>query len=260
MTSGERKKYILKTAAADGMVSIPAVATHFGVSVETIRRDVNALVEDKKLEKVHGGAVPKKKAMKKSHDTQTPHITEKEAKAEVGACAAKLIANGDVVILDGSEPVQNLANFVDGLLDVTFITNSVDVALVLSDRCEKGAFTGRVILIGGEVNCHTKFTCTAGAVEQLSKYHADKAFISATAVSADGASVYDTGESSFLSKIMDRAACSILVAESAKFGKNSLYNFSRLDDFDYIITDGMKKLPHEITDRLNKCDTVLKIS
>lgn len=55
----------MNVAVRDGSVSIPETAKYFNVTVETIRRDVNALCSAKKLRKVHGGAVPLKHALRR---------------------------------------------------------------------------------------------------------------------------------------------------------------------------------------------------
>ena len=66
MKSIERQRFLMTKANKHNFVSIPDSARELKVSIETIRRDINILCEQKKLKKVHGGAVPLHAAVKKT--------------------------------------------------------------------------------------------------------------------------------------------------------------------------------------------------
>ena len=58
MYAEERQSAIVAWARELGRVSVADLATRFGVTAETIRRDLDALARDGLLSRVHGGAVP----------------------------------------------------------------------------------------------------------------------------------------------------------------------------------------------------------
>jgi len=247
----------METALRSGSVSIPDTARRFNVSVETIRRDINMLCTENKLHKIHGGAVPVKRALRRDYDYLSRIHQYQQAKTTIGVEAARLISNGDVVILDCGVSIQSIAHSLANLQDVTFITNSVPTASILLEKHAVGDITGRIILIGGEVNCRNRFASGTSAIAALDSYYADKAFISCTAVSADAVSTYDVDESYYSAHLMKRASMSVLVAESDKFGKNSVYRFAQPTDFAKIITDSENALSENIIETIKKSQTEL---
>ena len=261
MNSVDRKNYIMKTALHDGIVSIPEIAAHFDVSVETIRRDVNSLCAEKKLTKVHGGAVPTGFGA-----SGGARVRGEAKKAEavsgktVGECAAEMIENGNVVMFDVGEAAQAVARAVHGVRNVTFITNSVKIASILLDKYDAGDFTGSIILIGGELEAKGRFSCSPDAYDEVSKYSADKAFITASAVSAKGVASYNTRGSGYSAKIMEYSDTSILVTESEKFGKKSLAAFASLSSFSCVITDGEKPIPADIANAVTRSGAEIKVA
>ena len=80
MVSTQRKNYILKTAQAEGFVSIPKTAEKFGVSIETIRRDINQLCQLHQLKKVHGGAALVKTPVRKDPSLMTRMYQNQQGK------------------------------------------------------------------------------------------------------------------------------------------------------------------------------------
>jgi DeoR/GlpR family transcriptional regulator of sugar metabolism len=130
--------------------------------------------------------------------------------------------------------------------NVTFIVNSVPVMSVLLNKFASGEIDGRAILIGGEMDVHNRFTKGAMAVETLERYSADIAFISCTAVSAQSVSGYTLDEGAYSARLMQRAVRSVLVAESNKLGKTSLYAFARPGDFSCMITDDTNHMPDNL--------------
>ena len=244
MHSADRKNYIMQKASRDGIVSIPELASHFAVSGETIRRDVNSLCGEKKLTKVHGGAVPVSFAAP-SKRPRIGSVSSDFAGKTVGEYAAELIRDGEVVMLDVGGAAQSVAKAVKGVKNVTFITNSVVVASILLEKHSSGDFDGRVIIVGGELDSNG-IACSPEAYDEIGRYSADKAFVTASAVSAGGVSSANTYGSGYSAKIMEQSDKSILVAESEKFGKRALSTFAPIGAFSLVITDSRRVLPVDI--------------
>lgn len=259
MNSSDRKAYILKKAQRDGIVSIPEAAAHFDVSVETIRRDVNVLCEQKKLTKVHGGAIPAEVSPIRRSARENSAKNEVIGAGSVGEYAAEMIRDGEIVMFDVGEAAQSVARAVKNKKNVTFITNSVTIASILLDKREAGDYSGRVILIGGELDAQGRFACSPDAYEEIGKYSADKAFITASAVSSKGVSSFNTYGSGYSAKIMEHSEHSILVTGSEKFGRKSLAIFAPLSRFSCVITDSGRDIPDEILNAAAKSDVEIKV-
>ena len=259
MRTEERQKHILNVAKSEGFVSISRTAERLNVSVETIRRDINRLCRENQLKKAHGGAVPAKAPIRKDADyLMRLHLNQQE-KIAIGAEAAMMIREGSVVALDCGVSVQAMAKCISGVTNVTFVTNSIPTAAILLDKIDSGEVTGRVILIGGEIETHNRFSKGADVNRVLERYHFDLAFISCTALSADGASSYTLEECAYSAQMIAQSTTTVLLAESIKLGKNSVCSFAKLTDFERIITDSKNEVPIDIVKAIEASSTKLVI-
>ncbi len=260
MRAEDRLKYLINTAVLEGFVSISEAAEHLNVSIETVRRDINFLCGENKLHKVRGGACPVKLSLRRDADYMLRKSKNQQEKIAIGREAARLIRDETVVMLDCGVSIQTVAASITGVKGVTFITNSVPVMSILLDKFSSEEITGRGILIGGEIDTQNRFTKGAFAVETLDHYYADLAFVSCTAISAESVSSYSLDECSFSSHIMRRTSASVLIAESEKLGKNSVYSFAKITDFSRIITDAKNHFPEDILAVMENSNTRLTIA
>lgn len=259
MRTEERQKYILNVAKSEGFVSISRAAERLSVSVETIRRDINILCKENQLKKAHGGAVPVKIPIRKDAEYLMRLHSNQQEKIAIGAEAALLIRDGSVIALDCGVSIQAMAKCISGVENVTFITNSIPTAAILLDKIESGEITGKVILIGGEIESNNRFSMGADVNEMLKRFHFDIAFVSCTALSADGASLHTLSECAYSAQMMAQSATSVLLAESVKLGKNSVCTFAGLTEFERIITDNKNEIPFDINKVIENSNTKLVV-
>src|ERR1700759_3831357 len=106
MLTSQRKKMILDALKRDGQVLAKPLSEAFGVSEDTIRRDLRELAAEGKLQRVHGGALPSSPAVANLEGRRT---IGSEAKAAIGRAAAKMIAPGQIAIVDGGTTAIQLA-------------------------------------------------------------------------------------------------------------------------------------------------------
>lgn len=249
MKSIERQAYLLKAATQNKFVSIPRSAAELHISVETIRRDINILCDQKKLKKVHGGAIPIYAAVKKDPDYSQRFSRNPKGKDVVAAEAAKLVKNGDVVTMDGGATTMLVAQHITNVQNVTFVVNSLHIATILADKLESGELTGSLIFLGGDLELSNRTTDGAYALEQLDNFRFDICFASASSVSVTG-----VANSSlcgvYVAKLLKHAAMRVLVVDSEKLGGTSTYRFASTTDFDRIITDDQNPTPQDLLDLL----------
>jgi DeoR/GlpR family transcriptional regulator of sugar metabolism len=250
MNAEKRRQHLLEKVNENGFISISDEAQAMGVSVETIRRDIDRMAGNKQLLKVRGGAAPARIQLRRDAEYMLRRLDNQQVKMSIGRAAASMITDGQVVFLDCGTSIQDIAKCISGVRNVTFVVNSVPVMSILLNKFAAGEIDGRAIMIGGEMDVHNRFTKGAGTVAELEHYSADIAFISCTAVSAQSVSGYTLDEGAYSSHLMQRAVKSVLVAESNKLGKTSLYAFARLGDFSCIITDDTHYIPENIKNSL----------
>lgn len=255
----QRQTYLLEIAKKNGFVSIAKSAKHLGVSIETVRRDINVLCGKNLLKKVHGGAAPVKVAVRKDSQFMTRIHENQQAKMTIGMEAAKMIRSGDVVTMDSGATCYVLANCISGVRDVTFVINSLRIATVLMEKLNTGDITGDIIMLGGKLE-PSNYCCGDNiALESLSHFHFDKVFVSCSSFSKDSVANSSSSSSIIVRRMMENSNSSILIADSDKLGKHSVYTFAKPTDFDRIIIDNKIPCPADFLDSLHGTDTQLTI-
>ena len=231
MLIAERQRSIITIVTEGGSARVTELAKHFGVTEETIRRDLEKLETEGKLLRSHGGAVAPVVAAGERHYSERQMANARE-KTAIARLAVQLIEDGDTVVLDASSTVLQLARLLPDM-NVTILTNSLQVALALADKPRIS-----VVGTGGTLSAASLSFAGPQAEEALEKYYVGKAFLSCTGVDTDfGLSDINERQALFKIKMMDIAARTYLLADHSKFGAKSLRRFSRIEDVDEIITD-----------------------
>lgn len=246
MVARERQMQICDLLSINNAVQIADLAVLFGVSSETIRRDLLALEKGGLLHRTHGGAISLSR-MAHGKDYAQRLNERLPQKRALAACAAEQIQEGDTVAVDSGTTAAELARCLPGRFErLTVVTHSFDVAQAL-----KGARGIELILLGGyflpeENACWGDF-----AVETAGRLHADKAFLCPSCVSLSaGATDYAYQllpvQRAYL-RMADRA---YYLADSSKFEKAARLQIAPLSPDDVLITDGA--LPPEICELYRK--------
>jgi len=141
MMTSERKAHLLDRLMRDGRIEAKQVAAELGLSDDTIRRDLRELASEGKLQRVHGGALPKSPA---DANLDTRRDIASHSKREVGKTAAELIEPGQVVIIDGGTTALQLVQNLRQDQVNTVVTHSPTIAVALAPL---SSIT--VIMIGG---------------------------------------------------------------------------------------------------------------
>lgn len=258
MFADERKSIILDRLLSQGNVRITDLSREFNVSTETIRRDLNELSDEKKLIKVHGGAI----ALKHPIREEGYNIRVKqncEAKKRIGQYAAGFISDGEIIFLDNGATTEEIARSLFNLQNITLIINSFNLANILTQKYQKGDFTGKIIFIGGAVDCENCMTKGEIALTGITRFSADKAFIGATAVSMSGFMMWDEGEGEFSAALSKKSGETFIVADSSKFEKESFYKFLDITEVNHIITDDANDISDPMKSKFNSCNVQLHI-
>lgn len=238
MLSDARQDLIKKIAFRDGEVIISKVASELNVSLETVRRDINALCEQNVLTKVHGGAVPIKITEFEGHylKRKNTNITVKKA---LGEYTAEMLRNTGVVFFSVGTTTEAVATACTLLKNLSVITNSIPVAEIFGNS----AAASSVILAGGHLNAEERFSFGSETQNQIARYRADAAVISAVGIDENGVMCSTDEEGEIIAGMMKAADRVILVVESNKFSQKSVYRYSTLKHIDEIVTDNRHAIP-----------------
>ena len=216
MLTSHRKQAILAALKQDGQVVAKALSEVFGVSEDTIRRDLRELAAEGLLQRVHGGALPSSPA---AGDFVQRQQISPGAKSAIASKAASLITPGQVVLVDGGTTCVQLARQLPRDLQATVVTHSPSVAVELIDH--PGI---EVVMIGGRLFKHSIVNVGAAAIEAIGHIRADIYFMGVTGVHpSEGLSTGDLEEAYVKRALLARAAEVVVLASAEKLNAASPY-------------------------------------
>jgi len=220
----ERREKILSLLEERGSVTVSELCERFDASESTVRRDLAALSQMGKLNKVHGGATVREQEFLNLEGNITEKVkTRFDEKSKIAAYAASLITDEDYVFLDAGSTTYLMTTYIDNT-KATFVTNGIAHAQELA---AKGC---RVMVLGGDLKSTTEAIIGIVAAGNLQKYNFSKAFIGANGIAEkQGYTTPDTEEAMIKAIAIERSFVSYVLADSSKFGKVSAVSFAPLD-------------------------------
>jgi DeoR family fructose operon transcriptional repressor len=229
----ERQQAIAELVVARGRLSVLDLAATYGVTTETVRRDLSVLERAGLLRRVHGGAVPVTvlTALERALDDRDKSFPQE--KDRIAAAAAEhLPPSGGSVVIDAGSTTTRLAPHVIGR-DLTVMTHAITVAARLAgvDRVELHLLPGRVRLA-------TQAAVGEVTVAALSQVRADVAFLGTNGISlGHGLSTPDHSEAACKRAIVAAGQKVVVLADHSKLGVDSTVRFAELDQVDVLVTD-----------------------
>lgn len=177
MYQKERLDKILELLEQNGYLTVRYLTENLHYSTATVNRDLNALVQMKKVKRTYGGV----EAIREQAVPLTfRYEKEKTVKKRLCRAAAALVSDGQTVFIDGSSTTQYMGEYLLGKKNLHVITNNLSLAIFLS---ENGI---RVTVLGGRIVEEPCMTDGADTVAQAMKYRADLAFFSVGGFDEDG--------------------------------------------------------------------------
>lgn len=226
----ERQNHLLELIRVRRFASLPELAEQLMVSESTVRRDLDQLEKQGAARRIHGGVLYTGVSPKLPHfDAQQP--AEWDKKKSIVAAAQRLIEDGDTILLDGGSTTYELARLLVGR-PLHVVTTSLPVAnLFASD-------TGSdLVLIGGNICPRSGVARGPYADRMLSMVRVRKTIFSVAGVCDDGFFNNDLMLVETERAMMRAAAEVIVVADSTKFGHQSLTHLCPLNDVQHLVVD-----------------------
>jgi DeoR family transcriptional regulator, myo-inositol catabolism operon repressor len=226
------EEYVLENQSA----SLDELMKVFNVSINTIRRDVQELVETGLFKKVYGGIAVAIKH-NKLESVEERKVRNQAGKTKIGQAATTFLEDGDIIFIDsGTTTIEMLGFLKDKSL--TVVTNNIDF-IVQALPYE----SLNIISIGGILERKTNSLVGPQNIGILKTYNINKAFMATTGVSlSNGVTNASPLETELKKTIVQRSQKVFLLADQNKFGKYGLMTYCELKDIDCLITD---KLPPE---------------
>lgn len=233
MLAEQRRGVILEELGRVGSVSVAELSRKLKVSDMTIRRDLEELSGRKLLRKVHGGAVPLPKAAAEPHFEQKRKLNRPE-KLAIARAAQGFVNDGDTVAFSAGTTTWHVAAALQpGHKDLTFVTNSTNIALSLQ---ENG--WDRIVLSGGMFRTPSDALVGPFADRTLRTLNADVLFLGVHGLDPDaGLTTPNTAEAETNNCLVEAARKVVVVADNSKLGIVALARIIPLSRVDAFITD-----------------------
>jgi DeoR/GlpR family transcriptional regulator of sugar metabolism len=250
MLTTQRKNLIQDRLLQDGEVVAKRLSQEWGVSEDTIRRDLRELAQEGKLQRVHGGALPASKALAKLDARQHIATADKQA---LGRAGAAMVKPGQLVFLDGGTTALQLARHLDPTLRATFVTHSPTVALELAIKPHLD-----IIMLGGTLYRHSMVNVGAAVVAAAAGFRADLYFMGVTGVHATaGLSTGDFEEAAVKRALHAHATETIVLASAEKLGAASPYVVAAVGEISAVLVPA--GVPGQILQSLEAAGTKLVV-
>lgn len=234
MLAEERFSVILHLLEEQRAVTVVQLAQTLKASESTIRRDLQTLAQQGRVNKVHGGAV----LCHPCNDVLEPALRKEDArkqqKERIARYAAAQIHPEDVVFLDAGTTTLEMIAHLDATSTALFVTRGLAHAQKLAQR---GL---RVYLPGGLIKTGTESIVGTAALHSLSQYHFTKAFLGVNGIDLkQGFTTPDPEEGLLKAVAIQQSYMSYVLADSSKFNRVSAATVATLDKA-CIITDRLE--------------------
>jgi DeoR/GlpR family transcriptional regulator of sugar metabolism len=230
MLAAQRRDLLLERLATQGRLVARDLAIEFGVSEDSVRRDLRDLAAAGLCQRVYGGALPASLAVV---DYPTRQGVAVEGKSKVAFAAAALIKPGMTVILDGGTSTRAVVRALPLDFNATVITHSPTIATELGSHANIDVF-----LVGGRIFKHSMVACGAAAVEAAQAFTADLFLLGVTGIHHEaGLTTGDADEAAMKRALSRRVAETYVLGSAEKIGAASQFTVLPLASVSGVITD-----------------------
>ena len=231
MSQTLRHPEILEIARREGKVTVEGLAQHFGVTLQTIRRDLTELAEAGRLERVHGGAVLPSGTSNIGYDER--RSLNGGAKAAMGRACAALVPPDSAVFLAIGTSTEAVARELLRHRNLLAVTNNVNVASILLANPE-----AQVILAGGSIRRTDGAVVGPLAMQAIRQFKVDLAVIGCSGMDEEGDLLdFDIQEVGVSQTILSLARRTVLVADHSKLQRHAPVRIASLAEVDTFVTD-----------------------
>jgi DeoR family glycerol-3-phosphate regulon repressor len=223
---------LLAAVQAQGSVTVEHLAEKLGVTLQTVRRDVQRMADDGLLTRFHGGVRVPGSTVENIAHRQRENLYA-EGKNRIARAVAAAVPDDCALILNIGTTTEAIARALLHHSGLRVITNNLNVATILSAnlKCE-------VIVVGGVVRGRDQGIVGEAALDFIRQFKVDIAIIGISGIEADGSlRDYDFREVKVSQTIISHAREVWLAADSSKFNRPAMVEVARLDQIDRLFTD-----------------------
>lgn len=233
MTTYERRQSLLDLLRKQPGLRVPELAKTLSISEGTVRNDLNALEQEGRLTRVHGGAVLSEQNQFQDNSYNLRFQKNSAAKFTIAREAALLVKDGDSILLDASSTDFYLAQALSERQKLRVVTNGFEVARELAQNP-----SNTVILIGGVVNSSSSSVTGLLSERIIEELHIQKAFLSCSGFSLErGMTEIHLAEAQIKRKVIESSKQLFALIDSSKLGVDDMTPFASALQIAQLFTD-----------------------
>ena len=231
MKPGQRQARIREIIGRDGETRVDALAALFGLSAETVRRDLARLAREGAIQKTHGGA---RRLRLFAEGSRAERAAEgAEAKARIARRLAALVEPGETLFIDAGTTTLACAEALGAVDRLTVITNSIDIAQAVGRNASAAVF-----LLGGALRAGDAETVGPLVIEQVGRFQADRAILTVAGLDAEAGATDSSFEEAQVARAMiARAGSTVVVAHADKLGRRAAFRVCDLGAVEMLVCD-----------------------
>lgn len=232
-----RHNEIMEAARETGSVTVDGLAERFGVTPQTIRRDLNELCGQGLLSRTHGGALLGSGVANVGYETRRDMGAE--VKTAIAEICAEAIPDGSSLFINIGTTTEAVARALLNHRELLVITNNINVATILVENpnCD-------VIVAGGMLRRADRGLVGEATTDFIKQFKVDFAVVGASGIDEDGTLLdFDYREVRVSRAIMEYARLVYLVADQTKLGRSAPVRIGGMDEVDVFFTDRLESPP-----------------
>jgi DeoR/GlpR family transcriptional regulator of sugar metabolism len=229
--SGERRELLLRWLREDGRLRASEVADRLGVSLDTVRRDLQELADAGALRRVHGGALPPRSPGPAGFAER--RSWEEPERVSVAEAGAGLLRPGEVIALAGGTTIVEVARRLAPGFEATALTTSPDVAAALAEHA------GLIVdLAGGRLHPHARTVTGAAALDAMRAVRPHVCMLSACSLHpAAGLTLRFREEAEVVRLMLGQSERVVALLTASKLGTTAAYPVADAERIDLLVTD-----------------------
>jgi len=247
--TSERRQIVTALVRERGSVQVAPLAARFGVSLQTIRKDLHFLARRGVVDRSYGGAI----LVGAPDVIVEPSVESKRAinlseKVRIGALAASMVRPGESIVLDSGTTTLEIARHLTDHEDITVLTNDLEILNVLAKKTNLN-----VVMLGGALRRRNMALYGAQTVAAFDNLRVDKLFLGVDGLDLKyGITTHYEPEAMLNRKMVDAAQQVIAVSDQSKFGRVCLHKIVGLDQIhDLVINDPCPQDLVAVGERMN---------
>jgi len=227
-----RQNRLIALLGERGHVTVPELIGLFGVSRDTIRRDLVVLEERGLLVRTHGGAVRSDRLVRVDTTVGLRMDAHVNAKRRIAAAGARLVRDGETLILNGGSTTCYFAAALGNHRNLTLVTNNLRIPPLVPEASVRA-----IHVLGGAYWSVSQVTIGTVGLQSVAGIRADTAVIGTTALSRAGPSMGRMEEAVETLGMINVAERTILLLESSKLEVEAFARVAPLGRIQHLVTD-----------------------